>query len=184
MVLRHSRRNFVGTLDFVTTLGHGGGPGDRAALGLPGAGPTAVITDLGVLRPDPLTAELVLTELHPGVTAQQVREATGWDLKEADRIGVTAPPTSAELAALRALKAATHTSPEAPAHHIPAVPAHDTAAVPAHDISAVPTLHTPAATAHDTPTVPVPHNPAATAHDTSTAPTAAELAAHRSRKDA
>ncbi|MFC9232932.1 CoA-transferase subunit beta [Streptomyces decoyicus] len=168
MVLRHSRRNFVGTLDFVTTLGHGGGPRDRAALGLPGAGPTAVITDLGVLRPDPLTAELVLTELHPGVTVHQVREATGWDLKEADRIGVTAPPTAAELAALRALKAATHTSPGVSSHHTPAVPAHDTAAAPAHDASALPTLHTPGATAHDT----------------STAPAAVELAARRSRKDA
>ncbi len=107
MVLRHSRRNFVGSLDFVTTLGHGSGPRDRAALGLPGAGPTAVITDLGVLRPDPGTAELVLTDLHPGVTVEQVRAATGWDLKEAARIGVTDPPTAAELAALRALKAAT-----------------------------------------------------------------------------
>jgi len=111
MVLRHSRRNFVRTLDFVTTLGHGAGPGDRAALGLPGAGPTAVITDLGVLRPDPDTAELVLTELHPGVTVDQVRAATGWDLREAARIGVTAPPTPAELAALRALKAAAADAP-------------------------------------------------------------------------
>lgn len=115
MVLRHSRRNFVGTLDFVTTLGHGAGPGDRAALGLPGAGPTAVITDLGVLRPDPDTAELVLTELHPGVTVDQVRAATGWDLREADPIGVTAPPTTAELAALRALKAAAADEPPHPA---------------------------------------------------------------------
>ncbi|MFI0155104.1 CoA-transferase subunit beta [Streptomyces lydicus] len=107
MVLRHSRRNFVDALDFVTTLGHGSGPRDRAALGLPGAGPTAVITDLGVLRPDPGTAELVLTELHPGVTVDQVRAATGWELKVAGRPGVTAPPTDDELAALRALKAAT-----------------------------------------------------------------------------
>ncbi|QHC27237.1 CoA-transferase subunit beta [Streptomyces sp. GS7] len=106
LVLRHRRRNLVGALDFVTTLGHGTGPGDRAALGLPGAGPTAVITDLGVLRPDPDTAELVLTALHPGVTVDQVRAATGWPLKEAPDLGVTDPPTAAELAALRALKAA------------------------------------------------------------------------------
>ena len=116
MVLRHSRRNFVGALDFVTTLGHGAGPKDRAALGMPGAGPTAVITDLGVLRPDPVTAELVLTALHPGVTVDQVRDATGWDLKEAAHLGVTDPPTAAELAALRALKAAAaQDGPAAPA---------------------------------------------------------------------
>ncbi|GAA1512947.1 CoA-transferase subunit beta [Streptomyces albidochromogenes] len=106
MVLRHSTRGFVRKLDFVTTLGHGSGPGDRERLGMRGAGPVAVITDLGVLRPDPATAELVLSALHPGVTVEQVRAATGWDLKCADTVGVTEPPTAAELAALRALKSA------------------------------------------------------------------------------
>ncbi len=128
MVLRHSRRNFVDALDFVTTLGHGSGPRDRAALGLPGAGPTAVITDLGVLRPDPGTAELVLTELHPGVTADQVRAATGWELKVAGRPGVTAPPTDDELTALRALKAATGQAAPVPPAPQGARPRKDTAA--------------------------------------------------------
>jgi len=106
MVLRHSTRNFVPRLDFTTTVGHGSGPGDRERLGLRGRGPTAVITDLGILRPDPATAELVLTNLHPGVTIEQVREATGWELRTADRPAVTDPPTAAEITALRALKAA------------------------------------------------------------------------------
>lgn len=106
MVLRHSTRNFVPALDFVTTLGHGAGPHDRSRLGMPGAGPVAVITDLGILRPDPATAELVLTDLHPGVHADQVRAATGWDLRVAAETVVTAPPTPAELLALRGLKAA------------------------------------------------------------------------------
>ncbi|WP_155340080.1 CoA-transferase subunit beta [Acrocarpospora corrugata] len=103
MVVRHSRRNLVERLDFVTTVGHGSGPGDRARLGLPGAGPVAVITDLGVLRPDPETAELVLTELHPGVSAEQAAEATGWKLRTAPDVGETEPPTAEELAALREL---------------------------------------------------------------------------------
>lgn len=106
IVLRHSPRNFVGRLDFVTSVGHGSGPGDRRGLGLRGKGPTAVITDLGILRPDPATAELFLTELHPGASVEQVRAATGWELKTADAIGVTAEPTAGELTALRALKAA------------------------------------------------------------------------------
>ncbi|OEJ38972.1 3-oxoadipate--succinyl-CoA transferase subunit B [Streptomyces agglomeratus] len=106
MVLRHSPRNFVRKLDFVTTLGHGSGPGDRERLGMPGAGPVAVITDLGILRPDPATAELVLTELHPGVSVEQVQAATGWELRTAGTVAVTEPPTAAELTALRALKAA------------------------------------------------------------------------------
>ncbi|RKN05956.1 CoA-transferase subunit beta [Streptomyces radicis] len=104
LVLRHSRRGFVPRLDFVTTVGHGTGPGDRAALGLPGRGPVAVITDLGVLTPDPGTAELTLAALHPGVTVDDVRAATGWDVRIARHPSFTEPPTGAELAALRALK--------------------------------------------------------------------------------
>ncbi|GAB2890122.1 CoA-transferase subunit beta [Streptomyces mayteni] len=104
LVVRHSPRQLVDRLDFVTTLGHGSGPGDRARLGLPGRGPVAVITDLGVLRPDPATAELVLAELHPGVTEERVRAATGWPLRGAAHVTTTAPPTAAELATLRALK--------------------------------------------------------------------------------
>lgn len=106
IMLRHTPRNFVRKLDFITTVGHGSGPGDRLRLGLRGQGPTAVITDLGILRPDPVTAELHLTDIHPGVTVQQVRAATGWELQTADRVRTTAPPTEAELTALRGLKAA------------------------------------------------------------------------------
>jgi acyl CoA:acetate/3-ketoacid CoA transferase beta subunit len=65
-----------------------------------------VITDLGVLRPDPAAYELVLTEVHPGVTVEDARAATGWELRVADPVGVTAPPSETELAALRALVAA------------------------------------------------------------------------------
>ena len=65
-----------------------------------------MITDLGVLEPDPETAELVLTALHPGVTVEQVRAATGWDLQIADDLQTTEPPTEEELKALRELVAA------------------------------------------------------------------------------
>ncbi|MET8778143.1 CoA-transferase subunit beta [Nocardia sp. NPDC004654] len=106
VVTRQSKRSFVDRVDFITSVGHGRGLGDRAKLGLPGAGPTTVITDLGVLRPDPETAELVLTALHPGVTVDRVAAATGWELRVAPELSVTAPPTAAELSALRALQEA------------------------------------------------------------------------------
>ncbi|MGQ4601157.1 CoA-transferase [Nocardia sp. R6R-6] len=105
VVVRQSRRAFVDRVDFVTSLGHGRGDGLRAQLGMRGAGPTLVITDLGVMQPDE-TGELVLTSVHPGVTVDQVRDATGWDLRVAPELRTTEPPTAAELAALRALKAA------------------------------------------------------------------------------
>jgi glutaconate CoA-transferase subunit B len=107
VIVRQSRRAFVEKVDFVTSVGHGGGPGDRERLGLRGRGPTRVITDLGVLEPDPATRELVLTQVHPGVTAGQAREATGWDLQVADALITTEPPTADELRELRELVAAT-----------------------------------------------------------------------------
>src|SRR6185312_9892834 len=61
VVMRHQARAFVDRVDFVTSVGHGSGPTDRSVLGLRGAGPVRVITNLGVLEPDPETAELVLT---------------------------------------------------------------------------------------------------------------------------
>ncbi|MEU3275103.1 CoA-transferase subunit beta [Saccharomonospora sp. NPDC006951] len=106
VVMRQSTRSFVDKVDFVTSFGHGSGKGDRERLGLRGAGPTLVITDLGVLRPDPETSELVLSQLHPGVEIEQVKEATGWALRVSDELSRTEPPTETELATLRALKEA------------------------------------------------------------------------------
>ncbi|GAA0986685.1 CoA-transferase subunit beta [Nocardiopsis tropica] len=106
VVMRHSRRAFVERVDFVTSVGHGSGPGDRERLGLRGAGPVRVITDLGVLEPDPRTRELVLTGVHPGVGADEVRAATGWDLAVAEGLEVTPEPTDAELSVLRSLTGA------------------------------------------------------------------------------
>jgi glutaconate CoA-transferase subunit B len=103
VVVRQSPRAFVDRVDFVTSLGFGRGAGDRERLGLRGGGPRRVITDLGMLEPRP--AELVLTALHPGVTVEQAREATGWDLTVADDLTVTEPPTPAELEILRHLEA-------------------------------------------------------------------------------
>jgi len=105
IVVPHSRRTLVERLDFVTTVGHGDGPGSRERLGLRGKGPTAVITDLGVLEPDPQTAVLTLTQLHEGVAVDQAREATGWELAVADEPRVTDPPSETELAGLRELLA-------------------------------------------------------------------------------
>jgi glutaconate CoA-transferase subunit B len=105
VMLRQSDRTFVPSVDFVTSVGFGrGGEGrpDRA-----GKGPTVVITDLGVLRPHPSSNELTLVATHPGVTVEQVRENTGWDLMVADDIADTVPPTPDELEILRDLKART-----------------------------------------------------------------------------
>jgi glutaconate CoA-transferase, subunit B len=112
VIAPHTKRTFVERLDFCTTVGHGDGPGARKRLGFAGRGPTAVITDLGVLEPDPETKELVLTQTHPGVDAGQVREKTGWELEVADELQTTDPPTAEELAALRELVSRTSSARE------------------------------------------------------------------------
>jgi len=106
VMLAQSPRTFVERLDFRSTVGYGDGPGDRERLGLTGEGVTAVISDLGVLEPDPGSSELVLSSLHPGVEAEQACAATGWELRVAAELSAAPPPTAAELQALRAFAAA------------------------------------------------------------------------------
>ncbi len=107
IVVRHSTRVFVEKLDFVTTVGFGSGPSSRRELGLTTAGPQQVITDLGVLEPDPDTFELTLVATHPGVGVDDVLAATGWPLRVADDVTDTTQPTREELDTLRDLHART-----------------------------------------------------------------------------
>jgi glutaconate CoA-transferase subunit B len=104
ITLRQNKRAFVEKLDFVTSLGHGSGNRSRDELRLPGKGPTAVITDLGILTPDPKTKELTLTSVHPGITVDKVVAETGWPLRVAPQISTTEPPTERELRVLRDLQ--------------------------------------------------------------------------------
>jgi glutaconate CoA-transferase subunit B len=101
VIVKQSPRTFVEKVDFISSVGYGPTGQERDA---PGAGPTLVITDYGVLEPDPETHELTLTRLHEGVTVEEARAATGWDLKVADSIRVVPPPTDIELEELRRLR--------------------------------------------------------------------------------
>jgi glutaconate CoA-transferase, subunit B len=101
VIVRQNTRAFVDKVDFVTSVGYGAGPGDRERLGLTGSGPKKIITDLGVLEPDPRTLEFTMTGLYPGITTEIARDKTGWDLKIADDPEIITPPTAAELDALR-----------------------------------------------------------------------------------
>ncbi len=89
VMLRQTPRAFVERLDFKTSRG------ERVRV---------VVTDLGIL--EPRDGELTLVRVHPGVSVDDVRAATGWELAVAGDIGATLAPTDDELAALRALEAA------------------------------------------------------------------------------
>jgi glutaconate CoA-transferase, subunit B len=104
IIIKQSKRSFVAQLDFLTSVGHLDGGDSRAKSGARGAGPTAVITDMGVLVPDPVTRELTLVAIHPGITVEEARGNTGWDLKVAATLATTVAPTDHELATLRELQ--------------------------------------------------------------------------------
>jgi glutaconate CoA-transferase subunit B len=107
IVMQQSKRAFVERLDFWTSLGHGTGHDDRARRGVTTKGPTRLFTDLCIMEPDPVTKELTVTALHPGVTREDVIAATGWPVKFRAQLVETPAPTAQELAVLRDLNART-----------------------------------------------------------------------------
>ncbi|UYG07425.1 CoA-transferase subunit beta [Halomonas sp. M4R1S46] len=108
ITLKHSPRAFVKDVDFVTTLGFGRDGQGRDGVPNIGKGPTRVITDLCVMKPDPETKELVVVSLHPGVSREDVMEATGWEIRFAEALESTPEPSARELEILRELKERTN----------------------------------------------------------------------------
>ena len=84
IVMRQTARAFVQTLDFMTSLGHGRTGRERREMGVTTEGPALVVTDLCMMKPHPETKEFDVVSLHPGVTRDQVRAQTGWDVRFAD----------------------------------------------------------------------------------------------------
>jgi glutaconate CoA-transferase subunit B len=114
VVLRQSPRSFVAELPFRSSGGFLGGHGERGRAGMPGGGPTAVITDFGILRPQPGSEELALVARYEQATAAAAVAATGWPLVVAEHLEVIAPPSDEELAVLRDLHARTRAAHSRP----------------------------------------------------------------------
>lgn len=102
LMRQQSRRTFVKKLDFITTPGYLSGPGARERAGLPaGCGPYRVITQLGVYGFDEATRRLQLLALHPGVTVEEVQEASEFEILIPDKIVTSKEPTAEQLRVLR-----------------------------------------------------------------------------------
>ena len=114
VMLKATPRSLVPGLDFRTSAGFLDGHGARARTTMRGAGPRVVITDFGLLMPDPASEELRLTALYDGVRVEDARAATGWPLEVAGAPETVAPPTPLELEALRALHARTREAQRRP----------------------------------------------------------------------
>ncbi|HEX3361221.1 MAG TPA: CoA-transferase [Solirubrobacterales bacterium] len=105
VMIRQNARSFVSSVDFITTVGQGRQAGGRSDLGLPGAGPDRVLTDVGIYEAGPDGGELRLTALQPERSVAEARELTPWDLAVAPDLGELRPPTAEELAVLAELAA-------------------------------------------------------------------------------
>ncbi|MBI4497885.1 MAG: CoA-transferase subunit beta [Chloroflexi bacterium] len=109
VVMPHERRRFLERVDFCTSPGYLDGPGARGRAGLDPQGPNVVVSSKGILRFDTPdggrtgSCEMVLEALFPGVSVEEVSEATGWPLRVSPHLQQVAPPTPEELALLREL---------------------------------------------------------------------------------
>ncbi len=104
LILRRlEKRRFVERCDYITSPGHLGGGDSRQKAGLLGNGPTAVITDKAIFRFDEITKEMYLDTVHPGVTVEEVKAEVSWDLKTAEKVGVTPSITPEEIKIIRTL---------------------------------------------------------------------------------
>ena len=102
IAMQQREETFVEELDFRTTPGYLDGPENREEAGLPAdTGPYRVITQLGLYGFDEDTRELTLLSLHPGVTVEEVQDASGFEIAVADDLDESPTPTAEELRLLR-----------------------------------------------------------------------------------
>lgn len=107
ITMKQSTRGFVEKLDFFTSFGHGEGGDHRERMGIRTKGPTLLITDLAIWKPDPVTKEMTVVSLHPGTTKERVQQTVSWAVRFSDDLQETPAPTEEELSVLRELKART-----------------------------------------------------------------------------
>ena len=107
ITMKQSSRGFVKAIDFFTSFGHGTGHAAREKHGITTKGPSLMITDMAIWKPDPVTREFTVTHLHPGSTREQMQATCGWPIAYAENVAETPIPTDEELGVLRDLIART-----------------------------------------------------------------------------
>jgi glutaconate CoA-transferase, subunit B len=103
VAMHHEKKRFVEKVDFITTPGYLQGGDARKKAGLLAGGAYKVITHLGIFGFDEKSKRMRLETLHPGVTVEEVKERTGFELLIPEKISYTKPPTDEELRNLREL---------------------------------------------------------------------------------
>ena len=100
-IMPQDRKKFVNKVDYVTTPGYLGGPGEREKCGMIGGGPAVVVSTMGVYAFDECTKEMYLTEYFPGQSIEKIKDACAWDLKISPDVIETPAPTAEEVRCLR-----------------------------------------------------------------------------------
>ena len=100
ITMKQSLRGMVEKIDFFTSFGHGSGGNERKSRNINTEGPSLLITDLAIWKPDPISKEFTVHSLHTGVSKEMVQDSCGWKVKYSDNIEVTEPPTELELKTL------------------------------------------------------------------------------------
>ncbi|MHA1728591.1 MAG: CoA-transferase subunit beta [Promethearchaeota archaeon] len=102
-ILTMNKGKFVEKLDYLTSPGHlrGGDSREKSKRFFPGSGPVKLISRKGVFKFDDVTKEMYLFQTHPGITIEDIKKDVPWDLKIADNVTSTKPPTAEELELIR-----------------------------------------------------------------------------------
>ena len=103
IMVTHEKKRFVEKVDYISSPGYLTGGNARDKYNFAGGGPSVIITSLGIMRPDPVTREFILTEYFPFSSVEEIRENTGWDLKVSPEVKVVAKPTPKVIEYLRAV---------------------------------------------------------------------------------
>jgi len=103
VIVSQTTRSFVPRVEFITSFGYGNGGDHRQRLGLSTLGPSLLVTDLCLMRPDTETKEFVVTSIHSGVTRHEITQRTGWPVRFTPDVAQTPPPELEELRVLRDL---------------------------------------------------------------------------------
>lgn len=101
IILKQNKKTFPQRIDFITSPGFINAGNQRTKYKMPGRGPVLVITDLGVYRFSKSTHEMILSEIYPMVSIQDIQNNISWDIKTSKSLIKTKPPTKEELHIIR-----------------------------------------------------------------------------------
>ncbi len=104
ITMKQSLRGMVEKIDFFTSFGHGQGNENRKDINISTLGPSLLITDLAMWKPDPVTKEFTVFSIHEGVSKDMIQDSCGWNVKYSKDLKITKSPTEIELKTLRELK--------------------------------------------------------------------------------